>query len=534
MGNRKNKLTWTWPLISIEWVPEILASIKYLIEPSWEGLRRQMTMNVPSRAFGNRLFSQVQALLTETGLIAENGRYIEIINDGSYGSIKIHLIEFFNNNPNNWAEYYREILSEKKELYYDQLKKNPPPDWSKVTDYVVFKQWTEFFQFLGLGVLLKNNHFVPETAIKDNHTETHKFVEICIKSYGDPRKLTGNFSYHTEADFLAWTKGEDYLPLSDDPNLFPRIPYELIIDEWNKNKYNPGAWRMALVEGTNEWYDSISKILSAYPFADLKKFIYTCKYLLDYFLFGKPKLDSEYLDAPTLSLTKKTWSLVKHFKISEHIWKLLPNFYKDITKLYWGVSFYRNSLQRPYPKDNLYDQTIFDSIDFSKLKKIPIRCYRSKRTIQAILKNASIIFRVLSKLNDYMIGIDIENKTKIILSECAGYLPSDQLELNDIFPNLENFIEILPEEKTHLLSLPQFDIISEYPTDPILRLCFWVHKFYSLNMNPHLAVFQSTKKKLKSIERRLENEIDFFQSRIKNWDIICNQLRDTLVSRRPK
>ena len=43
MGNRKNNLSWEWPLISLEWIPEILSSIDSLIESSWIGLQREMT-----------------------------------------------------------------------------------------------------------------------------------------------------------------------------------------------------------------------------------------------------------------------------------------------------------------------------------------------------------------------------------------------------------------------------------------------------------------------------------------------------------
>jgi hypothetical protein len=533
MGNRKNKLTWAWPLISIEWVPEILASIKNLIEPSWEGMRRQMTMNVPNRAFGNRLFSQVQALLIETDLVSDNGRYIKPTNGDSYPLIQEHLIEFFNNSSQNWAEYYRVIVNKETELYYDQIKKDPPQEWSKISDYVVFKQWAEFFHFLGLGTLLKNNHFVPESIINNNSKKTLRFVETSIKSYGDPRKLTGDLSLHTEADFLTWTRGEDYLPLSDDPELFPRIPYQMIIDEWEKRKYQYGSWRIALAKGKMEWNASIKRILTGYPFSDLNSFVYSCKHLLDYFLFGKPRLDSDHLDTEELSLTKKKWSMIENFKLSEQIWTLLPNLYKDITKLYWGIAFYRNSLQRPLLSENLYDQTIFDTIGSSELRKIPIRCNRSRRTIQAIIKSISVLYILLSKLNDNNVGAKIELKTKQKLAECAGYLPSDQLKRSDVFDVLEEFIELLPEKKTHFLNLKKFDIISNFPDDLICRLCFWVHKFYCIEMDPSLAVVLSTKKKLLSKQSRLEKKIAFFQIGMKNWDIICKQLRDTLVSRRP-
>ena len=75
--------------------------------------------------------------------------------------------------------------------------------------FSIFKQWAQFFQYIGLGFLVANDHFIPESAIKSERYLNIKFAERCLKAIEDPRYLTGTFSLHTEADFLAWTMGED-------------------------------------------------------------------------------------------------------------------------------------------------------------------------------------------------------------------------------------------------------------------------------------------------------------------------------------
>ena len=267
MGNRKNNLSWAWPLISLEWIPDILASINdALIEPSWIGLHRAMTIQVANRSFANQIFSQLQTLLKETELVQEIGRHIAttVIPDGN--NVKYHLLNYFNESLQPWAKFFRIISQEKFELDFNRIVENPPEQWTEIVNFPVFKQWGQFFQYIGLGFLVANDHFIPESVIKNKRYLNIKFVERCLKAIGDPRYLTGTFSLHTEADFLAWTKGEDHLPVSDDPGLSPRIPYDQILKEWETNKNKTGAWRTALINADDIWKQSIIALLSEYPF----------------------------------------------------------------------------------------------------------------------------------------------------------------------------------------------------------------------------------------------------------------------------
>ena len=71
MGSREKNLTWSWSLISVEWIPDILSSLGTLIEPSWIGLRRAMTAKTVNRSFANHIFSQLKTFLNETELVQD-------------------------------------------------------------------------------------------------------------------------------------------------------------------------------------------------------------------------------------------------------------------------------------------------------------------------------------------------------------------------------------------------------------------------------------------------------------------------------
>ena len=95
MGTSEKNLTWNWPLISIEWIPEILGSFNTIIEPTWIGLQSAMTTNVPHKSFGNRIFSQLKSFLIQTGLVEDRGRYICSRVNPTCDAVRDHLFNYF-------------------------------------------------------------------------------------------------------------------------------------------------------------------------------------------------------------------------------------------------------------------------------------------------------------------------------------------------------------------------------------------------------------------------------------------------------
>lgn len=533
MGNRKNQFTWAWPLISLKWVPEILLSFNNLIEPSWIGLQREMTVHVANKSFSNQLFRQLQILLKESCLVTEKGKYISASVKPDYESVRLHLINFVNESSALWADYYNLISEKKYLLSFPQIKNHPPRAWIEIASYTVFKQWCDFFQYIGFGFLLNYDLFIPESAITTEMRQDIKFVEKCLKATGDPRYLTGNDSLHTGNDFLAWTKGENCLPVSDNATLIPRISYATIIYEWEKNKQELGSWRLALLKSVDEWHQSIHELLSDYPVSNLDSVVHSCKQFLDYFLFGKSVFDNDFLDQEKIHKIKKKWVSVKFFVMSEQIWKFLPNLYRDITRLYWGVSHYRNSLRKPSFNKNFYDERIFKYNKINLDKSISLKCFRSRRTLQAILKTLSTIYTTLSRLIDNQIDEYYQNQTQKMYYNINDYLPSNPLEIHELFNALEEFIDLDPEEKIHLLKIPEIDINTGYPNTPILQTCFWVYKYNEFNETPYIATVKSIQSRIEKIEKRLIYEIEEYSHYLENWKIACNLLKKKVSKLRP-
>jgi hypothetical protein len=524
MGTRKTKLRWSWPLISLEWIPEILSSFDNLIEPSWIGLQRQLTVHVASKKFSNRIFDQLQQLLIDMHLVEEKGKFIQATVNSNPTSIRKHLTDLLNESSEPWANFFSEVSQKKYELIYSQIKDNPPLAYPDIAFYPVFKQWSSFFQYIGYGYLTDKEHFIPESLITDEMVQNEKFIEKCLKAIGDPRHLTGNDSLHTEREFLSWTNGEDYLPITVDQELKPRIPFELIHKRWQENKTEKSGLLVALTESTESWYQMIETQLSDYAFSNLVSVIYTCKLILDYFLFGKLVSDNDFIDKEKIYSIQKRWHSVNHFKLPNNLWKILPNLYKDITRLYWGITQYRNSLQRPIFNEKLYDDSIFKT-KLELTSKIPIRCFRSRRSLQAIFQSFSTIYISLSRLIDNQINHYYQNQTQNRLNDINNYLPANPLKTKELIENLIEFIELNSEEKTYLQNHIKLDFQFDYPEEIILQTCFWVHKYYDLLEMPQISIINTLKTQLDMIQKKYIKDINYYEKDQNEWDISCNYLK---------
>jgi hypothetical protein len=533
MGNRENNLSWSWPLISLEWIPGILASVENLIEPSWIALRREMSTHVANQSFTNQLFLQLQKFFKETELIKENGKCISVSLRPDIISIKDYLFNFYVKSIRPWAYYYKFISTHRTELIFNQINANPPKQWPEIGKYKIFKQWSQFFQYTGLGFFFNNDHFIPESAITKEMCHDTKFIECCLKATGDPRYLTGELSLHTKADFLAWTKGENYLPISNDPNLFPRIPSELILKNIESNKERSRRWSNAITIAKDTWKDSLTILLSKYPFSKLNRLIFTCKYLIDFFLFGKSVHDNDFLDKDCVYSIKKRWKSVKNYRLSEQIWEHMPNLYRDTTRLFWGIAFYRNSLRNPSINDKFYDEQILKYYDTRDIKGLSIKCFRSKRTIQSIFKNFLAIHYSLMRLIENNVGENYEKKAKRIFNISVNYLPKNSLELSELLIELESLIELHPEEKSHLINFPYIDIFTGLPNITTLQNCFWIHRYYDLVETPQIKTVNKISRKLDELENKLIKDIRYYNKRHTDWDSACKQIKQKALFFKP-
>lgn len=519
MGNKNIQLNWSWPLISYKWLPEILASINHAIEPSWSGLHREMTAYSANTSIGNNIFSQLKTLLQESQLIQEQGKYITPTVTPIEDQVREHLLSVFSLSNLPWTLFYHHLVDKQvSAIFFPELKSNPPNQWPEVATYTVFKQWAEFFQYLELGFLIDSKQFIPVGAITSNMIHDTLFIDKCCKSLGDPRYLTGRDSLHTQADFLAWTSGETSLTVSSDIELSPRIPAEHI-DHVFQTTNSSRRCHKSIKEGVTIWDGWILKHLKVYPFSNLTTLILTAKILLDFFLFGDEQFEpTDDIREVVLSARKK-WENIPHFQIIGTIWKVLPKLYQDITRLTYGVTYYRNSLK----KIDLFSNCIRTQIlaitkkELEEVKKIPIRCFRTKRSLHSILHTTSIINTTLTRIEQKNSYVSLEEYVQDKFISFRSFLPTDSIDRRKLLDETVELIEFDKEDVETIIAV-EYPVFSCRYQVPIIQLSYWAHLYYEIHNNHKLATIDDLQKKLTRLKNLKRKEIQHYNSNIDNWD----------------
>ena len=526
MGNKKNNLTWQWPLISIEWLPEIIGSLDRLLEPSWIGLQREMIANIANQSFGRRIFAQLQSLLLETQLIVEDKRYIQATSNSTRQSVIDHLTKLFVDSPEPWANYFRIIADQKIILSFLDLKKTTPIAWDDIYKYPVFKQWAAFFQFIGLGFLIEKEKFIPESAITTKMLHKKSFLEKCLKTYTDPRLLTGQYSLHTEADFFAWTKGEDNLPISKDPQLNFRIPHEVITNRF-------GLPAKKINKALSSWNQQILKPIKKAITFKLDQLIITHKIFIDYFLFGNRSYDLDFLSKEEMLIIKDKWTSVANFHMNKNIWKTMPKVYNNITRLSFSILYYRNSLQKIINPWDLYNEKLLIAQPTNVIKKLPIRSYRTKRHLSNFMDNIYAINASISKLIDAKIDKKYKKDVSYLYEESNSFLPKNMIDIETILAEASKLIAIDSEEVSALKQNLTPSFLSDCPQHPKIATCYWVHRKDDIARHPKTIATQALKKELNHIKKKFKIDMAYFAQDMDKWDEAFANLKETIMTFTP-
>lgn len=527
MGNKKNTLTWQWPLISLEWLPEIISSLDSLLEPSWVGLQREMTANINNQSFGRRIFAQLQQLLIETELIQEEGRFFYAQTKPIRGDISAHLRTFFENSSEPWAIFFRKISSEKIPITFTNQNTIIAREWKDLSKYSIFKQWAEFFQFTGLGFFIEGETFIPESAFTPNMFEDKLFVEKCIRTNRDPRLLSGHYSLHTEGDFLAWTKGEDNLPISTDPYLVPRIPHEVIA------KHSNDSTEAKISEAISYWKQQIEETAQETITSNLEQLIITHKIFIDYFLFGSRAYDLDFLSREKLLTIKSIWASVPNFYLNANTWKAIPRLYNNITRLSFSILYYRNSLQRVINPWDLYNEELLTTRVTDTIKKLPIRAFRSKRHLSNFLEAIFTINTSISRLIETGTNEKYRNNVSVSYAEAVNFLPKDVIESQSTLDDAAQLIVIEHEEISNLKHDLPLNLLADCPHHPKLATCYWIHKENEIAEHPKAQTVRAIKKKLCNLEEKLRIDMTHFEQDMVNWDEAYTDLKKIIMTFTP-
>ena len=118
MVTNKNIIHWDWPLISIEWIPEILKSFDHLYEPSWAALFNLLTGELNNQRFGNRTFIHLKNYLLEFSLVEESGKYLILKVKPDKSSLKKYLIDFVCSSSESWHILFQSLSTQKQRLVF--------------------------------------------------------------------------------------------------------------------------------------------------------------------------------------------------------------------------------------------------------------------------------------------------------------------------------------------------------------------------------------------------------------------------------
>ena len=520
MGDKKNKLTWKWPLINLEWLPDIIGNLDMLIEPSWIGLQREMLANVENKAFGKRIYDQLTTLLIETQIIKEDRRHIKCAIDPNRKSIVLHLQNIFEKSSEPWAQCFRYLWDNTIAISFSNLLGEISGQWGDISEYPIFKQWCEFFQFLGMGILANKEEFFPASAITNKMLDDKNLIEKLIRTRSDPRILSGQDSLHTEADHFAWTKGEDILPISKDTRLKHRIPHEIITD---------GSSTTSPIEKMNYgvlyWKRQIHETISETITIELAQLIITYKIFIDYFLFGRRRYTVDYLSKNKTDSIREQWSEIPNFRISDNVWKSLPKLFNNITRLSFGILYYRNSLQRIIKPWDYYNEKFLEIENSDRIKNLPIRSLRTKRTISNFIENISAINCAISRIISSNSIKKIKSNCIKLYQDSANFLPKDSIDLKSVLSDASKLIVIDKNEISNFNHDVPINLISDCPEYDKISSCYWVHRSKDILSNPKAIAIQSLKRKLEKLEKQLILDISYFEGGLKDWEEACSKLK---------
>jgi hypothetical protein len=528
-------LNWRWHLISLEWLPEILGSFDCLIEPSWQGLKRNMLRGAVNKKFGNRMFGQLKSLLIDTSLVSENNGHIISNVYPNRTEIQIHLRELFNVSNDPWANAFRHLFNIKRPMIYNDLSNDILTIFPDLSNYSIYRQWANYFQFIGYGFLLSHDSFIPASGIVDLIERDERFVNKCFMAIVDPRFLTGAFSLHSNADYLAWTRGEDLLPITTDTRLEPRIPLEIVNENLNIMRISdtPELFSDNLMRAGRIWSNYIGKILNLAGIENIEELLLSCKLLIDYFIFGRDNMTDDHIDTDTLNTARNLWNSVPHFTVSGGIWDALPNAYRDVTKLCWGILYFRNSLRKPNDLNGKCNPQAIEKVKFIELRKLSIRCAKSRRTLNGLLMVFSSLNNSISRLQKENIHKKYQDKAETIFKKAYHFLPSDKLEAVVYIKELEELISLQSFERQHLLKSYEFDFHSNVPSNTTLQVCYWINKFNKLTNSSHIKTILNVRNQLEGLKMGLIQEISLYNSKNNLWQDSCLRIKRILKDYRP-
>ena len=310
------------------------------------------------------------------------------------------------------------------------------------------------------------------------------------------------------------------MPISKDTRLKHRIPHEIITD---------GSSTTSPIEKMNYgvlyWKRQIHETISETITIELAQLIITYKIFIDYFLFGRRRYTVDYLSKNKTDSIREQWSEIPNFRISDNVWKSLPKLFNNITRLSFGILYYRNSLQRIIKPWDYYNEKFLEIENSDRIKNLPIRSLRTKRTISNFIENISAINCAISRIISSNSIKKIKSNCIKLYQDSANFLPKDSIDLKSVLSDASKLIVIDKNEISNFNHDVPINLISDCPEYDKISSCYWVHRSKDILSNPKAIAIQSLKRKLEKLEKQLILDISYFEGGLKDWEEACSKLK---------
>lgn len=494
-------ISWNWPLIEINWIPEILIYIDKVPYHSWNIIERDLSLLSPNKKFSKYLFIQVKSFLMDFNLICERNDEISLQVLADKNSIKSHLLNIYRNSDEQWAIFFKTLYENK--ISFEFRKDNAHLHMGSIfiSSPAIFRQWALFFEFIDQAFLIDYKLLIPMSSITPKMVEDVIFLDRMVKRRGDPRLILPLKSKQQKADSLLFTKGETRVSITDDSNISPRIGPKVFC-KINASE-NSELFLQMLDKSIAEYNKEIHTLYEGHITKDVETYIYSSKMLFDYFTYGKENLRCDYIEPDTIKRLKNIWEQSLKVKIPLTFWNEFPKIYTTITHLCWGIVYLCNYLNRPI---NLID---FDEEIISHAyvnTKLSIRCKRSRISLTKIMQTVSLIYKKTSLPETTTKVWQIKNAIIDLSALESYYLPADPIDRKIVLDQISEHVFLPDSDKTELIKGNEKTL--SFSKSPILDTLASIIDFHNMKETKYFSALLRLKERVDKFEIQLNNEIN--------------------------
>lgn len=242
------------------------------------------------------------------------------------------------------------------------------------------------------GYLSPKGDYTRLSIMANRKTLTQVEWSRLVSGPCDIRQLTGKESKHVKADFLVIYRNEYAPPISDDPNLIPRIESRLLPDL----PTSPFLFLKGIHRLRRSWQLQIRSILGGIALEDFSAFITYAKDMLDLLFWGRCVPLRSTISVEDLSrVSDRFQRYALRSKELTAVWRSLPGIYRTVSRLSWGIRYLSNNLAHPKPpKPEL--EAFLRICNMPKKIQSSISSERAGQRLLTIARSLRIIQRALA------------------------------------------------------------------------------------------------------------------------------------------